>query len=87
MSKYIDAEIAENSLRQYAEQKHANGEIELANGILKAVCKLRTLPSADVKEVVRGNKVAMDWVCSECESYIADDDSVCPSCGAEMGVE
>lgn len=26
------------SLRAYAEQKHANGEVELANGILKAVC-------------------------------------------------
>ncbi|WP_304508936.1 hypothetical protein [Anaerotignum sp.] len=47
--RYIDAEIAEKSLRQYADQKHANGEIELANGILKAVCKLKTLPAAELK--------------------------------------
>ena len=27
-----------SALRAYAELKHANGEVELANGILKAVC-------------------------------------------------
>ncbi|WP_313528763.1 DUF551 domain-containing protein [Anaerotignum sp.] len=60
MARCIDAEIAEKSLRQYAEQKHANGEIELANGILKAVCKLKTLPAADVKEVVRGKWIKFE---------------------------
>ncbi|WMI81922.1 hypothetical protein [Anaerotignum sp. MB30-C6] len=96
MARYIDADIAEKSLRQYAEQKHANGEIELANGILKAVCKLRTLPSADVKEVVRGgwiehiNSYENYCECSRC-GYIPDspldETNFCPNCGAGMGVE
>ncbi|WMI81824.1 hypothetical protein [Anaerotignum sp. MB30-C6] len=89
MNKYIDTDIAEKSLRKYAEQKHANGEIELANGILKAVCKLRTLPSADAKEVVRGkwekSVFAGDFhKCSKCEGVWNRKFDFCPYCGADM---
>lgn len=92
MAKYINIETAENSLRQYAEQKHANGEIELANGILKAVCKLKTLPSADVKEVVRGKWVRSVFAgdfhkCSVCDGVWNRKFDFCPSCGAKMEVE
>ena len=90
MPKYINAENAENTLRQYAEQKHANGEIELANGILKAVCKLKTIPAADAKEVVRGKWVGQSsdyedfCECSICGHYQDDVSDFCPSCGADM---
>ena len=30
-----------NNLREYAEKKFQNGEIDIAHGILKAVCKIR----------------------------------------------
>lgn len=30
-----------NNLREYAEKKFQNGEIEMAHGILKAVCKIK----------------------------------------------
>lgn len=30
-----------NDLREYAEKKFQNGEIEMAHGILKAACKIR----------------------------------------------
>lgn len=43
-------------LRNYAEQKHYNGEVELANGILKAICfieKEENIPTAyDLDKVV-----------------------------------
>ena len=94
MARYINIETAENSLRQYAEQKHANGEIELANGILKAVCKLRTLPTVDVKEVAREKwETNSDYpdrlICSRC-GYMEDvwwadkGTNFCLFCGADM---
>ena len=36
----ISRDFSVKALRVYAEQKHAGGEVELANGILKAVCFL-----------------------------------------------
>ena len=38
MSDLISRSDTMNRLRNYAEQKHCNGEVELANGILKAIC-------------------------------------------------
>lgn len=38
MSDLISRSDTMKRLRDYAEQKHYNGEVELANGILKAVC-------------------------------------------------
>ena len=52
----ISRDFSVKALREYAEQKHAGGETELANGILKAVCfleKKENVPTAyDVEKVV-----------------------------------
>lgn len=56
MSYLISRSDTMNRLRNYAEQKHCNGEVELANGILKAICfieKEENIPTAyDVEKVV-----------------------------------
>lgn len=52
----ISRDFSVKALREYAEQKHAGGEVELANGILKAVCfleKKENVPTAySVEKVV-----------------------------------
>ncbi len=52
----ISRDFTVKALREYAEQKHAGGETELANGILKAVCFLQkeeNVPTAyNVQKVV-----------------------------------
>lgn len=50
----ISKSQAINALQEYAEQKHASGEIELANGILKAKCFLKNggVPSLVNKDAV-----------------------------------
>ena len=56
MSDLISREETVKALREYAEQKHANGENYLAQGILKAVSFIRkeeNIPTAyDVDAVV-----------------------------------
>lgn len=56
MSDLISRSETIKKLREYAEQKHRNGEVELANGILKAVCFIKNegnIPVAyDVGKVV-----------------------------------
>lgn len=47
MSRLIDADVAEKTLRAYADEVGCHrGEYELANGILKAVCYLENIPTA-----------------------------------------
>ncbi len=52
----ISRDFSVKALREYAEQKHAGGETELANGILKGVCfldKKENVPTAyDVEKVI-----------------------------------
>ena len=56
---YIDE--VETELRAYADRKHACGQTQLANGILKAVNHLKTISTAkDAVEVVR---------CKHCVSF------------------
>ena len=56
MSDLISRSETMKKLREYAEQKHYNGEVELANGILKAICFIEyeeNIPTAyDVEKVV-----------------------------------
>lgn len=55
MARFIDADVAEKMLREYADDVGCNrGEYELANGILKAVSYIRhNIPTAyDVDKVV-----------------------------------
>lgn len=56
-------------LRNYAEQKHYNGEVELANGILKAICFIEyeeNIPTAyDVEKVV-AELEKREEACKEC---------------------
>lgn len=40
-AKVLSIDFLEKDLRDYAEQKFQNGEIELAHGILKAVCRIK----------------------------------------------
>lgn len=55
MSDLISRVDTVKALREYADQKGANGEIELANGILKAACYIEeeeNIPTAyDVEAV------------------------------------
>ena len=54
-------EEVETELRAYADRKHAYGQTELANGILKAVNHLQTITKAkDCVQVVR---------CKDCKHY------------------
>jgi hypothetical protein len=51
----------ETELRAYADRKHACGQPELANGILKAVNHIQTITTAkDAVEVIR---------CKDCINY------------------
>ena len=46
--RLIDADVAEKIIREYADEVGCNrGEYELANGILKAVCKLEDVPTVE----------------------------------------
>ena len=46
--RLIDADVAEKIIRDYADEVGCNrGEYELANGILKAVCKLEDVPTVE----------------------------------------
>ena len=56
MSDYIRKSETIKELRNYAEQKHYGGEVELANGILKAVCfieKEDNIPTISETEIIR----------------------------------
>lgn len=63
MSRYIDVDKLEKNLRKYADKKCQNQDIEIANGILKAVSFIKQQSTADVKEVVH---------CKDCKFYHAD---------------
>lgn len=55
MSDLISRSDTMKRLRDYAEQKHYNGEVELANGILKAICFIEykeNIPTAYDEEKV-----------------------------------
>lgn len=94
MSRLIDADVAEKILREYADDVGCNrGEYELANGILKAVCRLDDIPTVEAKPVVHGKwKLAKDvsplldtLKCSNCgTSYRFMFMNFCPNCGARM---
>lgn len=70
MARYIDADEAIEAIRILAEKHHADGDVEFANGVMKAVTRIKSQPTADVKEVVRGKWVQVcgdnKFVCSEC---------------------
>lgn len=65
--RLIDADVAEKIIRDYADEVGCNrGEYELANGMLKAVCKLEDIPTAyDLDKVLEQleKEVALenDW--------------------------
>lgn len=78
--RLIDADAVEKVLRDYADDVGCNrGEYELANGILKAVSKLRDVPTAYdpekvKKEIDRVGKSFCDYVacneeCTSCEHH------------------
>lgn len=71
----IDAEKLEKNLRDYADKKHYNGHIELANGILKAICYIGEMPTVDaglvrhekwIREDAFSSMIDVPWLCSGC---------------------
>ena len=86
----------ETELRAYADRKHAFGQTELANGILKAVNHLQTISTAkNAVEVKHGRWERAEYHgflrCSKCKDVYIDDTWVadgkwnyCPNCGAKM---
>lgn len=51
--RLIDADKVEKDIRNYADKKCCNGEIELANGILKTLTVIKEQPTAyDVDKVI-----------------------------------
>lgn len=93
MSRYIDVDKLEKNLRKYADKKCQNQDIEIANGILKAVSFIKQQSTADVKEVIRGKWIAESdyFNCSVCgNSYdmeCQDKYNYCPNCGTNMREE
>lgn len=77
MSDLISRSDTMKRLRDYAEQKHYNGEVELANGILKAVCFIEheeNIPTAyDVDAVVEELKSLSN---AEADYYYASSNDV-----------
>lgn len=94
MARYIDAETALEDIRNLAEKHHMNGEYEFANGILKAITRIKSQPTADVKEVVHGEWIDIDgndehYKCSICNKTINGNGipyyfNFCHKCGADM---
>ena len=92
--RLIDADVAEKIIRDYADEVGCNrGEYELANGILKAVCKLEDVPTVEAVPVVHGEWKTDCGVlfpvyrCSECNCATAlGKTKFCPNCGADMRI-
>lgn len=53
MDDLISKSALNEDLRAYADRKHMNGQTELANGILKAISRVKAAPAVDAVEVVR----------------------------------
>lgn len=49
MSDYISRSALISDIRAYAERKHCNGKIELANGILKSISRIKEAPTVDTE--------------------------------------
>ena len=60
--RLIDANALEKDMRAYADNKAFCGHIELANGILSAVCRIDEAPTIDAVEVVRCKDCANSYV-------------------------
>ena len=83
----ISREETESKLREYADTKCANGQIELANGILNAVCFLRNqenIPSVQPARL-KGKQFDVDETLRKINKYHADcdlseSDEVCKVC-------
>ncbi len=59
MNDLISRQAVIENIRKYADKKFCNGEIELANGILKSLSIIKKQPTAyDVDEVVEQLKKA-----------------------------
>ena len=80
MSDLISRSETIKKLREYAEQKHRNGEVELANGILKAVCFLKSesnIPAAyDVEKVVTELAEEKEYSYANFEEYAKETNPV-----------
>lgn len=48
-AKVFSVDFLEKDLREYAEQKFQNGEIEFAHGILKAVCRIKDVAETELE--------------------------------------
>lgn len=90
--RLIDADLIEPELRAYADQRSDIGEIELANGILNALYKIREIPTINPKDLIPHGKWLRQlpyvaWKCSECETVVQRITPYCFYCGARMDKE
>lgn len=69
MSDLISRKEAIKKLYQYAEIKHTNGEIELANGILKAKCFIENKENVPNTYDVDKVENSLEEVCFSANDY------------------
>lgn len=60
--------------------------------VYDTVSRLRLIPAADVRPVVRGKwvlwmRIPEDYICDKCEWHSRIKTKVCPNCGADMREE
>lgn len=91
MSRYIDADILSDALRRLT-----LGETDAARATMKITHYVSRMPTADVRENVRGewlhDEVTMNGntvytpnaKCSICDCYVFQESNFCPNCGADM---
>lgn len=97
MSRYIDADDFWKIAKQKAYPKNINESFRKIS-LLGIIEILTTIPTADVKEVVRGEWVHLgndEWCCNQCGFVIYTENSLehplqdckkyfCEHCGANM---
>ena len=88
MAEYIEREAAIKMLRGEAIAKFP---MSFAYGIIAASEKIKAIPAADVRPVVRGKWIELgkysdgyNWRCSVCKRESTMAINYCPNCGADM---
>ena len=79
--EYIKRSDAEKAIREYADIKHNNGDITIANCVLKTVSVLKEIPAANVAEVVHGEWIGDKNKQVRCSHLFVYDDWRCSICG------
>ena len=91
MSRYIDAKHFDERVRLAVGLEGANMTDDFIDGIQSTLMLLRTEPTADVREVVHGEWIAIRndgecdlWECNVCHERSCCNGNYCSNCGADM---